>query len=276
LEPSVPPDRSSDGTYPADNCSDASTNFSSGARRRLRATLIRSASLPDPATSFANSRYFLRFAQETRIHKWDQEFESAFLQRRVLCELDSSPALPHSMQPRTRLAAREHPVPSTPARKARRQLDHPPDIGKTLAAANKVTIRTSLKNRCRVRSRQLCRRQSNSRPAALPAARVQGLVRSRQASQSARSSHHHLTAYTGLADGTESLRTRRWRKPDSNSWSRQPSSARRPPYRSPCFAQDSPLEGAGFEPSVPRRTTFFGDRRGSRRRQTGPVARTGF
>jgi hypothetical protein len=28
-----------------------------------------------------------RFAQETRIHRWDQEFESAFLQRRVHCEL---------------------------------------------------------------------------------------------------------------------------------------------------------------------------------------------
>jgi hypothetical protein len=29
--------------------------------------------------------------------------------------------------------------------------------------------------------------------------------------------HHHLTAYTGLADGTESLWTRRWREVDSNS-----------------------------------------------------------
>jgi hypothetical protein len=84
FEPSVPPDRSSGGTYLADNRSDASTLFSSGARRRLRATRIRSASLPDPATSFANSRYFLPVSpKETRIHKWDQEFESAFLQRGV-------------------------------------------------------------------------------------------------------------------------------------------------------------------------------------------------
>ena len=30
----------------------------------------------------------------------------------------------------------------------------------------------------------------------------------------------HLTAYTGLADGTESLRTRRWSEVDSNSRSR--------------------------------------------------------
>jgi hypothetical protein len=45
---------------------------------------IRSASLPDPATSFANLRYFRPVSpKETRIHKWDQEFESAFLQRRV-------------------------------------------------------------------------------------------------------------------------------------------------------------------------------------------------
>jgi hypothetical protein len=82
--PSVPPDRSSGGTYPADNGSDASTLFSSGARRRLRATRIRSASLPDPATSFANCCYFLPVSPKaTRIHKWDQEFESAFLQQRV-------------------------------------------------------------------------------------------------------------------------------------------------------------------------------------------------
>jgi hypothetical protein len=61
---------------------------SSGTRRRLRATRIRSASLPDPATSFANSRYFLPVSpKETHIHKWDQEFESAFLQRRVRDEL---------------------------------------------------------------------------------------------------------------------------------------------------------------------------------------------
>jgi hypothetical protein len=77
-----PPDRSSGGTYLADNRSDASTLFSGGARRRLRATRIRSASLPDPATSFANSPYFLPvLPKETRIHMWDQEFESAFLQR---------------------------------------------------------------------------------------------------------------------------------------------------------------------------------------------------
>ena len=56
-------------------------------RRRLRATRIRSASLPDPAASFANSRYFRPVSpKETRIHKWDQEFESAFLQRGVRCE----------------------------------------------------------------------------------------------------------------------------------------------------------------------------------------------
>jgi hypothetical protein len=37
-----------------------------------------------PATSFANSRYFRPVSpKETRIHKWDQEFESAFLQRGV-------------------------------------------------------------------------------------------------------------------------------------------------------------------------------------------------
>jgi hypothetical protein len=43
--------------------------------------------LPDPATSFANSRYFRPVSpKETRIHKWDQEFESAFLHRRVQCE----------------------------------------------------------------------------------------------------------------------------------------------------------------------------------------------
>jgi hypothetical protein len=94
FEPSVPPDRSSGGgTYPADNRSDGSTLFSSGARRWLRATRIRSASLPDPATSFANSRYFLPVSRkETRIHKWDQEFESAFLQRRVYCEPEFSGA----------------------------------------------------------------------------------------------------------------------------------------------------------------------------------------
>jgi hypothetical protein len=40
------------------------------------------------------------------------------------------------------------------------------------------------------------------------------------------------------------------------------------------FARDSPLEGDGFEPSVPP----VGDAeiRRNRRRQTGPVARTGF
>jgi hypothetical protein len=43
--------------------SDAMTHFSSGARRRLRATRIQSASLPDPATSLANSRYFRLVAQ---------------------------------------------------------------------------------------------------------------------------------------------------------------------------------------------------------------------
>jgi hypothetical protein len=33
------------------------------------------------ATSFANSRYFRPVRpKETSIHKWDQEFESAFLQ----------------------------------------------------------------------------------------------------------------------------------------------------------------------------------------------------
>jgi hypothetical protein len=59
------------------------------ARRRLRATRIRSASLPDPATSFSNSSYFRPVSpKETRVHKWDQEFESALLQRRVRCEPD--------------------------------------------------------------------------------------------------------------------------------------------------------------------------------------------
>ena len=53
---------------------------------RLCATRIRSSSLPDPAISFANSRYFRPVSpKESRIHKWDQEFESAFLQQRV-CE----------------------------------------------------------------------------------------------------------------------------------------------------------------------------------------------
>jgi hypothetical protein len=41
------------------------------------------------------------FAQETRIHKWDQEFESAFLQRRVRCEPDP---LDHSLAPTLREA----------------------------------------------------------------------------------------------------------------------------------------------------------------------------
>src|SRR5438552_3693211 len=72
---------------PADNRSDAATLFSSGARRPLRATRIRSASLPDPATLFANSRNFRPVSpKETRIHKWDQEFEAAFLQRGVSSE----------------------------------------------------------------------------------------------------------------------------------------------------------------------------------------------
>jgi hypothetical protein len=57
FEPSVPPDRSSRGTYPADVRSDAPTLFSSGARRRLPLESDRRP-LPDPATSFANSRYF--------------------------------------------------------------------------------------------------------------------------------------------------------------------------------------------------------------------------
>ena len=57
FEPSVPPDRSSGGTYPADVRSDAPTLFSSGARRRLPLESDRRP-LPDPATSFANSRYF--------------------------------------------------------------------------------------------------------------------------------------------------------------------------------------------------------------------------
>jgi PIN domain nuclease of toxin-antitoxin system len=44
--------------------------------------------LPDPATSSANSPYFRPVSPKgTRIHKWDLEFESAFLQRRVCCEL---------------------------------------------------------------------------------------------------------------------------------------------------------------------------------------------
>jgi hypothetical protein len=84
FEPSVPPDRSSAGTYPVDNRSDTPRLFSSAARRRLRATRIRS----DPATSSANSPYFRPVSPKgTRIHKWDQEFESAFLQQRVGCEL---------------------------------------------------------------------------------------------------------------------------------------------------------------------------------------------
>ena len=57
--------------------SDAPTLFSSRAHRRLRTTRIRSASLPDPATSFASSRYFrLVSPKETRIHKCDQEILS--------------------------------------------------------------------------------------------------------------------------------------------------------------------------------------------------------
>ena len=45
--------------------------------------------MPDPATSFANSRYFRPVSpKETRIHKWDQQFESCSLQRRVGWEPD--------------------------------------------------------------------------------------------------------------------------------------------------------------------------------------------
>jgi hypothetical protein len=36
---------------------------------------------------FANSRCFRPVRKKGPIHKWDQEFESAFLQRRVSCEL---------------------------------------------------------------------------------------------------------------------------------------------------------------------------------------------
>jgi hypothetical protein len=60
FEPSVPPDRSNGGTSPADVRFDAPTLFSSGARRRLRATRIHRRPLPDPPTWFANSRYFRR------------------------------------------------------------------------------------------------------------------------------------------------------------------------------------------------------------------------
>jgi hypothetical protein len=59
------------------------------------------------------------------------------------------------------------------------------------------------------------------------------------------------------------------------------------PIRSSCetdpplpeFAPDSLLEGEGFEPSVRRRGQHFFETApdpGTRRRQTGPVARTGF
>jgi hypothetical protein len=87
FEPSVPPDRSSGGIYPADVRSDAPTLFSSGARRRLRATRIRSASIAGTGYLVRELSLFpSRSPKETRIHKWDQEFESVFLQRRVCCE----------------------------------------------------------------------------------------------------------------------------------------------------------------------------------------------
>ena len=87
FEPSVPPDRSSRGTYPADVRSDAPTLFSSGARRRLRATRIRSASIAGSGYIVRELSLFpSRSPKETRIHKWDQEFESGLLQRRVSCE----------------------------------------------------------------------------------------------------------------------------------------------------------------------------------------------
>jgi hypothetical protein len=92
FERSVPPDRSSGGTYPADNRSDASTLFSSGARRRASCH-------SNPIGVIAGSGYIVRelsfSPKETRIHKWDQEFESTFLQRRVstsYLQLELAPA----------------------------------------------------------------------------------------------------------------------------------------------------------------------------------------
>jgi hypothetical protein len=84
FEPSVPPDRSSGGTYPADVRSGAPTLFSSGARRRFRATRIRSVSIAGSGYIVRELSLFpSRSPKETRIHKWDQEFESAFLQQAV-------------------------------------------------------------------------------------------------------------------------------------------------------------------------------------------------
>ena len=88
FEPSVPPDRSSRGTYPA-RCSFRRPDALQQRRSLRAATRIRSASI-------AGSGYIVRelslfpSRSPTRIHKWDQEFESAFLQQRV-CKL----SVPH-------------------------------------------------------------------------------------------------------------------------------------------------------------------------------------
>jgi hypothetical protein len=50
------------------------------ARCSLPAETAHQSSMQRSATSFANSRYFRPVRpKETSIHKWDQEFESAFL-----------------------------------------------------------------------------------------------------------------------------------------------------------------------------------------------------
>ena len=112
FEPSVPPDRSSGGTYPADNRSDAPTLFSSGARRRLRATRIRSASVDGSGYIVRELSLFpSRSPKETRIHKWDQEFESVSLQRRVSCEpdfLDQGGQFARPSLPASRLSIFKH------------------------------------------------------------------------------------------------------------------------------------------------------------------------
>jgi hypothetical protein len=57
------------------------------ARCSLSAGTAHQSSMQRSATSFANSRYFRPVRpKETSIHKWDQQFESAFLQHGVRCE----------------------------------------------------------------------------------------------------------------------------------------------------------------------------------------------
>jgi hypothetical protein len=84
FEPSVPPDRSLVAAHLRPIIVPMPRPlFSSGARLRLRATRIRSASIAGSGYIVGGLSLF-----PSRSPKWDQEFESAFLQRRVLCEPD--------------------------------------------------------------------------------------------------------------------------------------------------------------------------------------------